>query len=137
LKAGARYENVSPEAMAIMTSTMLFAYLSLCVGNVATVPKKRHIHKETFLMNKYISGRDVNRLPLWLIKRKENGSGWHDEAYGYVVRATSSRAARKLAAECFGGDEPEDVWLDPDKSTCTRITASGEPEILLAAIRGA
>jgi len=85
----------------------------------------------------YVSCDNVYRLPLWLIERKEDGSGWHDEAYGYVVRAASSRTARRLAAECYGGDEPEDVWLNPDRSTCTRITANGQVKVLLAAIRGA
>lgn len=45
---------------------------------------------------------------------------------GVVVEATSSRQARKLAAET-AGDEGKGFWLDPKMSTCWKLKLTGVP----------
>ncbi len=59
---------------------------------------------------------------LWLLVR--NGFIGYDEADAFVVRASSSEAARKLAAD-EAGDEGASEWLDLARSSCTRLTSKG------------
>ena len=65
-------------------------------------------------------------MKLWLVVAKEYS--W-DEYIGFVVRAGSSKTARKLCSEA----EPDfkDRWLDPKQSTCSWIQDTGKAEIIL------
>ena len=69
-------------------------------------------------------------MNIFLIKAKE----WqgYDCAQGYVIRAWTAPQARKLAAGNTG-DEPENVWLSKEHSTCDKIGQcfSGDAEVLL------
>lgn len=56
---------------------------------------------------------------IYLIKRKPDNIR-HDEYRGFVVAAENARFARNIAA-CDSGDEGEDEWLNPDRSTVTLV----------------
>ena len=69
-------------------------------------------------------------MKLWLLKRKfEDRHPW-DTVNGFVVRATSSQQARRLAAE-QKLDEGSNVWLDPKLSTCRVLKSEGTPTVIL------
>ena len=42
-------------------------------------------------------------------------------ATGFIVRATSPQQARKFASECCSDEGPQ-TWLNPQFSTCRRLT---------------
>lgn len=68
-------------------------------------------------------------MKLWLLTR---GNTAMDEVVGFVVRATTNRHARKLAAEQHM-DEGVDVWLDRTKSTCVQVEQEGAAGVVLKA----
>lgn len=49
-----------------------------------------------------------------------------EEISGLVVRAENAQEARKVASQ-VAWDEGEEVWLDPSKSSCRRVSPSGKP----------
>lgn len=79
--------------------------------------------------------KSVNGEPLqmlWVL-RDPQASG-HDVMLGYVIRAESAQAARRMAADAdklgSGGQ-----WLDPGQTTCEALTSYGEPEVVLSEYR--
>lgn len=60
---------------------------------------------------------------LYLITR--NGTVNYDEYEGFVIRASSAKEARAMAAE------KDIVFLDAHSTSCERIKESGDAEILL------
>lgn len=60
----------------------------------------------------------------------EAGAGY-DEYSGFVIRAKSPKAARKLAAEKCGEYTNGKDFLDPKKSTCTALSIEGEEEVII------
>lgn len=72
-------------------------------------------------------------MKLYLIGLTEQGLDkmpCADHAQGFVIRASSPRAARKIAA-ANKGDEEESVWLDPKYSTCSELKTEGKAEVIL------
>lgn len=55
---------------------------------------------------------------------------WFDKAFGFVVRAKNENEARIRAQE-QAGDEGDAVWLSSEFSTCTELTADGEPAVVI------
>lgn len=78
-------------------------------------------------------------MKLYLLKRIEHSG--YDEAAGFVVRAKSPRAARKIIAGGWhgrpgtllpwSGAEGDQTWLDPKRSTCRVLTTDGKPGVVL------
>lgn len=58
----------------------------------------------------------------------------YDENGGFVIRASSSLSARKIASQNHS-DEGAEVWLDKTKTTCSQILEEGELEIILTDFR--
>lgn len=60
---------------------------------------------------------------LYLLRLRDNEelSRTHDIATGFIVRATSSRQARKFASDCCGDEGPE-IWINTQTSTCNILT---------------
>lgn len=67
---------------------------------------------------------------------------WYDRAFGFVIRAESEEAARKIAHEHAGDENRGEFlrakianttspWLDPKYSSCEELNADGEPEMVL------
>jgi hypothetical protein len=71
-------------------------------------------------------------MKLWLLLWREIESDW-DTAQGFVVRAGSARAARRLADgkagdENYGGEHP---WLNPKETTCVQLKSQGTPGVIM------
>jgi len=65
---------------------------------------------------------------LWILKwNKPSG---FDVVNAFVIRASSPRTARKLAADSCR-DEGRDIWLDISKSTCTQLKEDGENNVIM------
>ncbi len=67
-------------------------------------------------------------MHLWLVKRI--GPVDYDEYEGFLIRAESEQRAREMA-EAKRADEEKGTWADPERSSCTLVTAEGAEEILL------
>jgi len=65
-------------------------------------------------------------MKLYILQRQAS----YDELRGVVVRAESSRQARRLASS-YRGDEGEDVWMDKNQTTCRQVKNDGKPEVIL------
>jgi len=74
-------------------------------------------------------------MKLWHldVKNYDNARWTWDCSYGYVVRAGSAAAARKLAASRAGDEKDEgyNPWLDPKQTTCKELKSSGKEEIII------
>jgi hypothetical protein len=100
-------------------------------------------------------------MKLWLIKvgpDVQQPCHGYDCYQGFVVRADSESAARKIAQETGGGDETKlrgvrrlsesffigafeywteptvenvSFWTDPTKATCVELTSDGDPGIVI------
>lgn len=78
-------------------------------------------------------------MNLYLLKPREgldrHDDPWefpYDKAHGFVIRAESHRAARKIAATKHNhGDEGDQVWLDPTYSECTTLKSEGEEGVVI------
>lgn len=69
---------------------------------------------------------------LWLLELNHEYWGW-DCLEAVVVRAATERAARELVeASDKAGDEGDGAWLDRSKTTCERLSHTGEPGIIVA-----
>ena len=68
--------------------------------------------------------------PVTLWKLTRIGKQDWDVADGFVVRAPDENHARLLASK-RSGDEGEQTWLRPEKSTCEQVTEDGPDEIIL------
>lgn len=62
-------------------------------------------------------------------------TGLYDIALGFVVRAKNEHDARGICAENCG-DEGEDVWLSPVRSTCETVLQSGGRGLILRDFKG-
>lgn len=79
-------------------------------------------------------------MTLYLLRPIKNWTPWYDCAFGFVVRASSEKEARRLAQE-NGGDESDgwdggkkvDVpaWTDPSLSTCVVLQNDGPSEVII------
>ena len=86
-------------------------------------------------------------MKLWLLKPveglKENNpwDPWYDKAFGFVVRAETEDAARKIANDNGGSETGPvrtrvyrtggDPWLDKKLSTCSELLTDGEAGLVL------
>ena len=69
-------------------------------------------------------------MNLYLLTRKDD-VGW-DENEAFVIRAKSSRSARKIASEVNNGGENNNIWLDGTKTDCKVVRHnSSKEEIIL------
>ena len=67
-------------------------------------------------------------MALYLVERYESD---YDEYDAHLIRASSEREARKIAAaknHCEGSDE----WLNELKSSCKLISTDGANEVILS-----
>ena len=88
-------------------------------------------------------------MTIWLLRPVDGlvvgdypWSPWYDKAFGFVVRAETEVEARQFAHD-NAGDENSGMflgkqtaatrqpWLDPKYSTCVKLTADGEPGVIL------
>jgi hypothetical protein len=69
-------------------------------------------------------------MKLFLLERI--GDYNYDENVGFVIRATSHGSAREIASNKSCGDEPQETWIDHEKSSCKEIKQFGKPGIILA-----
>lgn len=67
-------------------------------------------------------------MALYLVKRHESD---YDEYDAHLIRASSEREARKIAA-AKNHREDSDEWLNDLKSTCVCVTADGANEVILS-----
>jgi len=85
-------------------------------------------------------------MKLWLLRPvtgdEEVGpwDPWYDKKFGFVVRAESEEAARRLADENAGIEAREinDVthpWLDKKYSICELLKPEGKPSIVMEDFR--
>ncbi|MHC4620581.1 MAG: hypothetical protein ACYTEQ_22770 [Planctomycetota bacterium] len=81
-------------------------------------------------------------MKLWLLRPHEDlpddnnpWEPWYDKCFGMVVRAATENEARAMAQGVDeSGDYEEDMrgaWLDSTLSTCTELTAEGEPGVVI------
>lgn len=66
-------------------------------------------------------------MNLWFLSREDC---YYDEMCCLVVRAKDEKSARKIASE-NSIDEGEEVWLDPSKSKCDRLTPTGKSGLII------
>ena len=94
-------------------------------------------------------------MTLWLLRPVEdlpdNDNPWHpwyDKCFGFVVRAKNTQDARTTAHRNggdenrgeFGGEQISHTttpWLDPQYSTCEKLTDYGVQEIIISDFRSA
>jgi hypothetical protein len=82
-------------------------------------------------------------MKLWLLRpinqNAEDGpwDPWYDRCFGFVVRAESADAARRIAAPEGGSENPHycradgSPWLDEALSSCVELSADGAAEIVI------
>lgn len=58
------------------------------------------------------------------------GWGMYDSAHAFIIRATDAKSARRMAS-MEAGDEGHNVWLNPKKTSCKILTASGKTKVIL------
>lgn len=86
-------------------------------------------------------------MKLWLLRPEHWGDGggneerglwnpWYDKCFGVVVRAGSEETARLLAS-AESGDEGDEAWLSPARTTCEELTADGPAEVVISDFRSA
>ncbi len=70
-------------------------------------------------------------MQLWLLEwiNPEDRSTW-DCSRGFVIRAKTSQAARKLASS-LAGFEGENVWIDPLHSSCVELTPDDDESVII------
>jgi hypothetical protein len=80
-------------------------------------------------------------MALWLLHPKKPWGEW-DVVNGFVVRAGSEAQARGIA-QARAGDEKwwghsgvKEAWLCPDTTTCERLSANGDPGVILRDFQG-
>ena len=62
---------------------------------------------------------------------------WYDKTFGFVIKATSEKKARKIAQERSGdetgiwGFNDNEVWTDPDLVSCIPLEQyNGDPVVI-------
>lgn len=77
-------------------------------------------------------------MKLYILKPVEGSGPWepkYDKAHGFVIRARSANDARKIAHEQAGDENHSPActrpWLDPQYSTCKRLTEAGQVGVIL------
>ena len=81
-------------------------------------------------------------MRLWKLQPADAAlTPWGFRARGFVVRAVSEEAARRVVVEhaddeLIGtGGEGAEAWLDPAFTACTPIPVDGPPEIIMRDFR--
>jgi len=73
-------------------------------------------------------------MKLWVLRPVNEETApwmpWFDRMFGFVIRAKSESAARKLAAEQAGDEGPE-AWLSPESASCTELQTDGEATVIM------
>jgi hypothetical protein len=71
-------------------------------------------------------------MKLWDVGVIDGGKApWgYDCSYAFIIRAETEEEARRFAAQ-QKGDEGEAVWLNPALTSCSELTADGEPGVIL------
>lgn len=72
-------------------------------------------------------------MQLWLLRPLLPWNPWYDKTLGFVVRASSARAARRLAAAMAEYEfvDKANPWLDPLFTTCRLLTPHGKAEVVI------
>lgn len=72
-------------------------------------------------------------MKLWHLRPvSDHYPAWdHAMAHGFVIRAATEGEARKMAEAVY----QEKIWLDPEKTLCEKLTASGPAEVILTDYR--
>lgn len=74
-----------------------------------------------------MGGSDVK---LWLLERLPSEKVWYEEMIGMVIAAETAGEARLLAAsEC--GDEGEEAWMNPTRTTCEELIPGSDARVVL------
>jgi len=71
---------------------------------------------------------------LYLLKRKGEMLPVYDAMSSLVVRANGAMRARIMAA-AVAKDEGPEVWIDPECSTCKRLTQKGKEAYICIDVR--
>lgn len=75
-------------------------------------------------------------MNLWILDKTEAAEDLHEYGQcGLVVRAETESEARSLAHLEDSAPIPDDLWSNPDYSTCNQISIEGKPGILLTDYR--
>lgn len=69
-------------------------------------------------------------MKLYILEATKSWEPWYDTVDKIVVRASTSKQARKLAASVCG-DEGADVWTEPKRTSCKQLTNKGPAEVIL------
>jgi hypothetical protein len=73
-------------------------------------------------------------MKLWILRPVNEDAApwqaWFDCMFGFVVRAESESAARKLAAE-HAADEGLEAWISPETALCAELGADGIPGVIM------
>lgn len=72
----------------------------------------------------------MSDMRLWHLSRRDTSNPAYDVSNGFVVRAESEDAARKIASSSHG-DEGAGVWLTRSGSTCELLTTKGGAGIII------
>jgi len=75
-------------------------------------------------------------MKLYILKPKEKWDPWYDKCFGMVVRASNPRQARLLASKGCGAEE-EEVWMNPDYTSCSLLKDEGPSGIVMRDIHAA
>lgn len=68
-------------------------------------------------------------MELYLLKDKEGFVDQWDCMIEIVVRASTAKKARQVAAN-HCRDEGTELWLDPKQSTCRKVKKDGKEEVI-------
>jgi hypothetical protein len=68
---------------------------------------------------------------MYLWELRSIGTPMPDTVLGFIVRAETAAAARKLARE-KAGDEGGYIWLNGEQSTCVELLPDGDPCVVMA-----
>lgn len=71
-------------------------------------------------------------MPMKLFLLKRLRSAGYDEMEAAVVRASTEKEARHLAATKFYSQGIAGVFVDPEMVSCEELTAKGPPELIVA-----
>lgn len=70
----------------------------------------------------------MSNRKFYILKRLEDPG--YDESIGFVVLAYTSKAARAFASRA-AGDEGEEVWLEPLRTSCDELPLEGPVGVVL------
>jgi hypothetical protein len=73
-------------------------------------------------------------MKLWLLRPKDESVAlphWHNNMFGFVVRAESESAAR-IEASKQAGDEGPGTWAERNLSSCEELTSAGPSGVVMS-----